>query len=285
MSETVLDRVLSSLTAAADVSRAWQVRPAAVLWTDHDGQWRGVAERLRGVLPQLLTLGDFAPAERRGPAIWIKCMLAGTLEEADWPAGAVPVVYLPGVSRADLRAIESCPRALQPLAELQYRGLFWSQINGRDWTVNAFLSSSRGGLSLDLSGDQATRGALHRALDILLDTPVDDLRGRRLEAADFDALLSADPVRDLLTWMNDPEATAADWRGRAGTPFAAAAARTGAWTRRQTACWWLPSVSPRASPNGRRSGTAIKAVGAPSRRSSTGCGLSRCRCRQTCSPT
>jgi hypothetical protein len=213
MSETVLDRVLSSLTAAADVSRAWQVRPAAVLWTDHDGQWRGVAERLRGVLPQLLTLGDFAPAERRGPAIWIKCMLAGTLEEADWPAGAVPMVYLPGVARADLRAIESCPRALQPLAELQYRGLFWSQINGRDWTVSAFLSSSRGGLSLDLSGDQATRGALHRALDILLDTPVDDLRGRRLEAADFDALLSADPVRDLLTWMNDPEATAADWQG------------------------------------------------------------------------
>jgi len=110
-----------------------------------------------------------------------------------------PSIYLPGVSRADLRAIETCPRELQPLAELQYRGLFWSQLNGRDWTVNAFLSSSRGGLALDVSADQATQRALLRALDLLLDTPLEDIRGRRLEAMDFDALLSADPVRDLLT--------------------------------------------------------------------------------------
>ncbi len=140
-------------------------------------------------------------------------MLARTLEQADWPASAVPIIYLPGVSRADLRAIETCPRALQPLAELQYRGLFWSQLNGRDWTLNAFLSSSRGGLNLDLSADQGTQHAMHRALDVLVDTPVDALKGRRLEASDFDALLSADPVRDLLTWMNNPEGTAEEWQG------------------------------------------------------------------------
>jgi len=120
---------------------------------------------------------------------------------------------LPGVSRSDLRAIETCPRELQPLAELQYRGVFWSQSNGKDWTVNAFLSSSHGGLNLDVSADQATQQAMHRALDVLLDTPVEDLGGRRLEASDFDALLSADPVRDLLTWMNDPEGTAEAWQG------------------------------------------------------------------------
>ena len=213
MPDTVLDRLLASLTAAANVSRAYQVRPAAVLWTDHQGQWRSVANRLRDMLPQLLVLGDHDPAERRGPAIWIKCMLARTLDEADWPANAVPIIYLPGVSRADLRAIESCPRELQPLAELQYRGVFWSQLNGRDWSVNAFLSSSRGGLKLDVSADQATQGAMHRALDVLLDTPVEDLKGKRLEAADFDALLSADPVRDLLSWMNNPDGTAGEWQG------------------------------------------------------------------------
>jgi hypothetical protein len=213
MPDTVLDHLLSSLRNAANISRAEQVRPAAVLWTDHEGQWQGVAERLRPLLPELLILGDYAPAERRGPAIWIKCMLARTLEEADWPDNAVPILYLPGVSRTDLRAIESCPRALQPLAELQYRGLFWSQLNGRDWTVNAFLSSSRGGLKLDVSGDQATQAALHRALDVLLNTRVADLKGRRLEASDFDALLSADPMRDLLSWLNDPEGTVAKWQG------------------------------------------------------------------------
>ncbi|NEX20187.1 hypothetical protein G3480_07650 [Thiorhodococcus mannitoliphagus] len=102
---------------------------------------------------------------------------------------------------------------MQPLAELQYRGLFWSQLNGRDWTLNAFLSSSRGGLNLDLSADQATQQAMHRALDVLIDTPVDALKGWRLEAADFDALLSSDPIRDLLTWMNDPEGSAQEWQG------------------------------------------------------------------------
>ena len=92
MTASVLDRILESLRAAANISRTYQARPAAVLWTDHDGQWRGVAARLRGLLPELLTLGDFAPEERRGPAIWIKCMLARTLDEADWPAGAVPII-------------------------------------------------------------------------------------------------------------------------------------------------------------------------------------------------
>lgn len=62
---TVLDRILDSLTSAANVSRAYQVRPAAILWTDHEGQWRVLAERLRVMLPQLLVLGDYAPAERR----------------------------------------------------------------------------------------------------------------------------------------------------------------------------------------------------------------------------
>ncbi|NBC14742.1 MAG: hypothetical protein GVY09_15690 [Gammaproteobacteria bacterium] len=109
----------------------------------------GLARRLRELLPHLLVLGDYAPAERRGPACRLKCMLARTLEAADWPADAVPVVYLPGVSRADLRAIESCPLPLQPLAELQYRGVFRSQVNGRDWTPYAFLASRRGGLGLE----------------------------------------------------------------------------------------------------------------------------------------
>jgi hypothetical protein len=67
MTETVLDRVLDSLRSAGNISRAYQVRPAAMLWTDHEGQWRRLAERLRAMLPELLMLGDHAPEERRGP--------------------------------------------------------------------------------------------------------------------------------------------------------------------------------------------------------------------------
>ena len=64
--------------------------------------------------------------------------------------GRVPILYLPGVSRQDLRAGGDCPLDLQPLIELQYRGAVWHQRNGRDWTVEAFLTSEDG-LGLDIA--------------------------------------------------------------------------------------------------------------------------------------
>ena len=41
------------------------------------------------------------------------------------------------------------------------------------------------------------------ALPLLAQEPVAGLRGRRLDAADFDRLAIGDPVRDLLKWMSD----------------------------------------------------------------------------------
>ena len=68
-------------------------------------------------------------------------------------AGRVPVLYLPGYSRQDLRAVESCPEPIKLLAELQYRGVIWSQINAKDWTILAYLKSEQGGLGLDVALD------------------------------------------------------------------------------------------------------------------------------------
>ena len=62
----------------------------------------------------------------------------------------VPVLYLPGVGRQDLRAVESCPESLKPLAELQYLGVIWSQVNGKDWTILTFLKSDQDGLGVEL---------------------------------------------------------------------------------------------------------------------------------------
>jgi hypothetical protein len=36
-------------------------------------------------------------------------------------------------------------------------------------------------------------------------------RGRRLEASDFDILLSSDPVRDILDWLNQPDGVQERW--------------------------------------------------------------------------
>ncbi len=85
-----------------------------------------------------------------------------------------------------------------PLAELQYRGTFWLQVNHKDWTALAFLQPADSGLGLDVARDNATLEAMKTALVKLAETSVQDLTGHRLEASDFHALLSPDPVRQIL---------------------------------------------------------------------------------------
>jgi len=66
---TLLEAVRASLVHAARYNPGDVVAPAAVLWTDADGQWRPVVEQLRTLMPELLTLGEFDPKTRTGPAI------------------------------------------------------------------------------------------------------------------------------------------------------------------------------------------------------------------------
>ena len=159
--------------------------------------------QLRAVLPTFFTLGTYDPPSRTGPAIWLKCVVDQALPEAP-PAGETPIIYLPHVGRQELRAAGDCPSRTQPLIELQYRGRVWHQSNGHDWTVQAFLVSDEG-LSLDVARDRRTEEAFLRVLPILAEIDVNMLRGRRLDADDFDKLSVSDPVRDLLRWLNGPE--------------------------------------------------------------------------------
>ncbi len=208
---TVLESVVAAIRAAGAYDRNDQVAPAAILWPDEEGQWEELLPRLRAAMPELITLGAFDAASKTGPAIWIKCMLAQTesgealLPEASWGSEVVPVVYLPGVGKQNLRAIEECPAEVKPLAELQYRGVVWTQVNGKDWTVRAFMQSSDGGLGLKLATDQATLTAMRQSLPVLADAPVSRLQGRSLEASFFHEMLAPDPARTMLDWLSDPE--------------------------------------------------------------------------------
>lgn len=212
---TLLQDLVQSLKQAGHVNRNAQAKPAAVLWTDPDSQWASVLSVLRRQLPELLTLGAYDPEQRQGPAIWLKCAISGLAPEVGLPSGSLPILYLAGVSRHQLRAIEDCPLQLRPLAELQYRGAFWSQANHKDWTVNAFLCSKHGGLGLEVSQDQATQAAIRRALEAgqLLTRERDELAGKLLEASFFDGLVAPDPSRDLLEWLNEPQMTQQEWAG------------------------------------------------------------------------
>lgn len=202
----ILEQLVNLIRSASIFNPDIQVKPACILWPDRDRQWETVIPLLQAKLPELLILGDYEPDKRSGPAIWLRCIIAGKADNAQ-SQELIPIFYLPGVSRQDLRAIESCPEHLKPLAELQYRGVIWSQINAKDWTILAFLKSDQGGLGLDVAQDAETKNAMQLALYRLLDEDVELLRGKRLDKDYFNTLLmGGDPVRDVLLWLDQETA-------------------------------------------------------------------------------
>jgi hypothetical protein len=214
--ETFLDELIRKIRLASEYNTADQVPPVAILWPDKDRQWEPLLPLLRDRLP-LLTLGHYNPQERAGPAYWLRCMIARTLPEDRLPEDTIPIIYMPGVSKQEIRAIEDPPTILKPLVELQYRGVLWTHKNGKDWTIAAFLQSAHGGLGIEVSSDAATRTALQRALLKLIDEPLIRLKKEApLRAGFFDALLHPDEVRNLLLWLNDAagykkRCTEAEW--------------------------------------------------------------------------
>ena len=244
--ESLVEGLVASFGRALHIPEG-TAAPVAILWTDQDGAWRPVVSRLRTELPQLFTLGDYDQQTRTGPTIWLKCIVDRTLPDAP-PFEVTPILYLPGVSRQELRAGGDCRPAFQPLVELLFRGRAWHQENGKDWSVEAFLVADEG-LGLDVARDTLTRDAIARALPVFAATPLEGLRGRRLDAQDFDHLTVPDPVRDLLRWLSSPDAF------RAGT-------------RRFTLADVLPGVrvDVRHRSKGQRSGSGCPAPGPRGRR-------------------
>lgn len=206
MRETLAQRLATTLrTTAQAYTSGDQEAPCAVLWPDPERLWESVVPELQTLLPELFVLGGYASEKRTGPALWLRCIEARVVEGAP-PAGTTPVFYLPGISREKLRAVEDCPPELAALVELQYRGVMWLNDNGKDWTPRAFLVSKRGGLGLDVPKDQATLDALAGALASLMNEPLADLQGRRLDSEFFNGLLAPDATGLLLRWLSEPEA-------------------------------------------------------------------------------
>lgn len=217
----VINKLIDQLRCSAAFNKSVQVPPAAILWTDIDRQWQSAMPYIKQQLPELIELGDYNPDLRTGPAIWVKCAIAGVLEECVLPEGKTPIIYLPGVGRKDLRAIEQCPEFLKPLAELQYRGCWWAYNSaGRDWSVGSFLTNPKAGLELDLAKDKKTHEAILQVLPDLLETPVVSLQGKKLEAEDFYSIVLDDMARDILGWLNNPQEKEKLWQGSRWDIFA-----------------------------------------------------------------
>ncbi|MGA2641066.1 MAG: BREX-1 system phosphatase PglZ type B [Spirochaetia bacterium] len=175
----------------------------SVIWPDRNREWESVLESIRALMPELHAYGAYDPAIRQGPALWLACVEARVIAPKA-SSDRIPVIYLPGISRDELRDPEDLPVELQPLAAVRFRGAEWVQANGSDWTPASFLSSRNGGLGCDVSHDPATAEAIQRALSRILQETVEGLLRDRLDALFFDGLLSPDTPRLILRWMNDP---------------------------------------------------------------------------------
>ena len=109
-SSTFIEAVLASLEAASAHNPGDAERPVVILWTDRDSQWLSVLPRLRSLMQQLLTLGEYAPEDRTGPSIWLRCVVERAVESPEIPEETTPVIYLPGVGRQEIgAAAETCP--------------------------------------------------------------------------------------------------------------------------------------------------------------------------------
>lgn len=225
MTHTVADLLVESLRARTAVPDG-QTPPAAILWPDPKEEWRGLLPILRDTAPELLVLGDYDPDTATGPAIWLRCVVDGTLPAPTSPgvtssAATVPILYLPGVRREELRAGTDCPDHVKPLVELMYRGALWHHPNGRPWTPGAFMRHADKGLGLDVARDSETGAALTSALPEVARLPVAQLVGRRWDADDFNRLLAGDLERDVLRWIADAD----DTRRRMGARWGAFCSR------------------------------------------------------------
>lgn len=196
-----MNGIIASLRDAAKYNSHELAAPRVILWLDEERLWSACLDLLRSIYPNLWLLGDYDPDKATGPAVWLRYRLENYVEEG------LPVIYLPGIGRPAFRSPEQFPNQARHLFALQYQGQFWTQKNGKDWTPFAFLSSSDGGLGLDVASDQKTKNALHECLLAFLAVNIDELRVGKLESADFRAKVTKDPARTLLRWMSDAETT------------------------------------------------------------------------------
>jgi len=199
---TPLDALIAALEDSASYNANAEAPPRAILWCDEAREFSPLLPLLRDRLPQLLTLGDYDPGSRTGPAIWLRVAAEGLADGVSWPPGKTPVLHLPGIGREILRGAEDCPALLQPLVWYTIAGTLFGHVNGKDWTLRGFLAAERGRLRLEIADDAATREALNHAATRLCTQDVQSLRGRRWDAGALHTLLAPDLAADMLDWMD-----------------------------------------------------------------------------------
>jgi hypothetical protein len=209
--KTFVQVLLESIHSAGAFNPADEVAPIAILWPDPSHIWAPVVTQLKRTGVTILTLGDFQEDELAGPALWVRSKLVDAVGSPE-PV----IIYMPGIQRVSMRALESCPSSLRPIAELQFRSSWWVAHDDSEWTPRTFLRSK----GAHVSGDEATAEALTIALTELATVPFETFQGRKnLDAEYFNLLLVPDSVKTLLNWMDSDAApnTGPSWKAFVNT--------------------------------------------------------------------
>lgn len=207
----ILDVIVQALRDAAAFNSGVTSAPAAVLWADPGRTWEKVVRHLQEAAP-ILVLGEYDPEAARGPALWLRAVLASP-DSAELSERVAQhnehnpwVIYMPGVSRGSVIEAADLDDSLAPLAEIETRSNWWPSAQSRTpWTPHSFLASKQGA-GLDIASDGATKTALAEVLDKILFEDIGDLgRMGRLDSTRLHRLVLDDTVRTLLDWLNDQE--------------------------------------------------------------------------------
>jgi hypothetical protein len=129
------DTLIDDIRRQAVHNTAAAIAPVCILWPDADRHWASAIPMMKSKMPELYEIGDYAPEAHRGPAIWLRCVVANLV--SDVPTDRIPVLYLPGISKNDIRADGEI--ACRSLVPMQYLANIWAHENGRDYTPAAFF--------------------------------------------------------------------------------------------------------------------------------------------------
>ncbi len=97
MINSLYDKLLQALKQAENHNSNIMVKPEVILWPDPECQWAEAIPVIQSTHPNLIVYGKYDPSTKQGPSIWLKCMVAKMLPEANWADGIIPIIYLPGV--------------------------------------------------------------------------------------------------------------------------------------------------------------------------------------------
>jgi len=223
--DSLLQHLIRAIRAAAIYNSHAEVGPRVVLWPDKDRQWQRLIPVLSAAMPELwvaLSGGEPVPLGCRGGTA---SLLRYSLDRDERPEaqGVVPVIYLPGIERADFRSPETFPPAYRHLYPFCLLGEFFAPKSGRDWTPVGFLSSKETAINLDVAGDNKSKQALLLHLPAVFRHSQADFRGKMVNAHTLSLLFAPDTHKAMLEWIGQGDTIAGQWGEASWQAFLAVA--------------------------------------------------------------